>query len=40
MQIAREQYGDAAYADAILEANRDRIDDPDHLVPGQELILP
>lgn len=40
VQIARDQYGSAAQAGAILEANRDRIADPDHLVPGQELILP
>ncbi len=40
VQIARDHYGSAADAERILEANRDRIDDPDRLVPGQRLLLP
>lgn len=40
VQISRDQYGSASHAAAILDANRDQIPDPDHLVPGQELVLP
>jgi nucleoid-associated protein YgaU len=39
-RIAREKYGDVAKLRMIYEANRDRIADPDHIEPGQELVLP
>jgi len=38
--IAVEAYGDGSRADAIFEANRDRIEDPAHLRAGRELVLP
>lgn len=38
--LARRIYGDAAMADAIFAANRDRLRSPDLLVVGMELRLP
>lgn len=38
--IARQFYGDSSMADVLFEANRDRIEDPDRLTPGQELRVP
>ena len=38
--IAREHYGKASKWHAIFEANRDQIDDPDKIFPGQVLKLP
>ena len=38
--IARDYYGDDERAQAIYAANRDQIRDPEHLRPGQTLILP
>ncbi len=39
-KIADEVYGDGArYAD-IFAANRDLLESPDHILPGQELELP
>ena len=38
--IAKEQYGDANEWRRIFEANRDQIDDPDLIHPGQELRIP
>jgi len=39
-QISRDQYGSPDHTQAILEANRDQIIDPDRLIPGQVLTLP
>ena len=38
--IARDYLGDSRRADEILELNRDAIDDPNHLITGQLLVLP
>jgi nucleoid-associated protein YgaU len=38
--IAQEHYGKASKWRAIFEANRDQIDDPDKIFPGQVLKLP
>ena len=38
--IAKREYGDASEWRAIFEANRDRIEDPDRIYPGQDLDLP
>ncbi|QEH38675.1 LysM domain/BON superfamily protein [Aquisphaera giovannonii] len=38
--IARDTLGDARRADEILDLNRDVVDDPSRLVPGQLLELP
>ncbi len=38
--IAREHYGSGGRAQAIYEANRDQIRDPNNLRPGQTLVLP
>jgi len=38
--IAQHQYGKASRWHAIFEANRDQIDDPDKIRPGQVLNLP
>ena len=37
---AAGEYGDIRYAERIYAANRDRIEDPDKIFPGQELRLP
>ena len=39
-KIAKREYGDANKWKAIYEANRDLINDPDLIYPGQELKLP
>lgn len=39
-KIAKKQYGKAGKWRAIYEANRDQIDDPDLIHPGQVLRLP
>lgn len=39
-KIARRVYGKASLYLQIYEANRDRIDDPDIVFPGQELRIP
>ena len=39
-QIAQHHYGKASHWHAIFEANRDQIDDPDKIRPGQVLNLP
>ena len=39
-KIAKRQYGDANKWHAIFDANRDKIDDPDLIHPGQVLKLP
>ena len=38
--IAKEHYGKAGKWRAIFEANRDQIDDPDKIFPGQVLKIP
>jgi nucleoid-associated protein YgaU len=38
--IAKREYGDAGAWRQIFEANRDKIDDPDLIHPGQELTIP
>lgn len=39
-QIAKDQYGKASKWHAIFEANRDQIEDPDRIFPGQVLKIP
>ncbi|MFK7882998.1 MAG: LysM peptidoglycan-binding domain-containing protein [Phycisphaerales bacterium] len=39
-RIARSYYGSIRFADAIYEANRDRLDSPDAISVGQVLRLP
>ena len=39
-KIARAEYGDANEWRRIFDANRDIIDDPDLIHPGQELKIP
>ena len=38
--IAKAQYGKASKWRAIFEANRDLLDDPDKIFPGQVLKIP
>ncbi len=38
--IAKREYGDAGAWRVIYEANRDKIDNPDLIHPGQELTIP
>jgi nucleoid-associated protein YgaU len=38
--IAQREYGDAAQWKRIFEANRDQLDNPDLIHPGQELKIP
>jgi len=39
-KIARREYGDASKWRTIYEANKDLINDPDLIFPGQELKVP
>jgi nucleoid-associated protein YgaU len=39
-KIARREYGDASKWRRIYEANKDLINDPDLIYPGQELKVP
>ena len=39
-KIAEENLGDGNRFSEIYEANRDVLDNPDHILPGQELKLP
>ena len=39
-KIAKREYGDAGQWQRIFEANRDQIDNPDLIHPGQELKIP
>jgi nucleoid-associated protein YgaU len=39
-KIAKREYGDANKWRTIYEANKDLIDDPDLIYPGQELKVP
>lgn len=38
--IAKQYYGKASRWNAIFEANRDQLDDPDRIRPGQVLKIP
>lgn len=38
--IAKQYYGKASRWRAVFEANRDQIDDPDLIRPGQVLVIP
>lgn len=38
--IAKAHYGKASHWKAIFDANRDQLDDPDRIHPGQVLQLP
>jgi nucleoid-associated protein YgaU len=39
-KIAKREYGDVLEWKKIYEANKDVIDDPDLIEPGQNLIIP
>lgn len=39
-KIAKQVYGDANQWKRIYEANRDQIDDPDLIQPGQTFNIP
>jgi nucleoid-associated protein YgaU len=39
-KIAEEHYGDANAYDRIFEANREVIEDPDKIYPGQQIRIP
>ena len=39
-KIAEENLGDGNRYEEIFDANRDVLDSPDHILPGQELKLP
>lgn len=39
-KIAQDYYGDAQKYDAIFEANREVIKDPDKIYPGQKIRIP
>lgn len=39
-KIAKDHYGKSSKYHAIFNANRDILEDPDHIFPGQELKLP
>jgi len=39
-KIAKEQYGDAMKWKSLFEANREVIEDPDRIYPGQQIRIP
>lgn len=39
-KIAKSQYGDASKWTALFEANREVIEDPDKIYPGQQIRIP
>jgi nucleoid-associated protein YgaU len=39
-KIAQQFYGKASEYNRIFEANRDKLDDPNKIQPGQELVIP
>lgn len=39
-KIAERYYGDPMLYPKIFEANRDLLDDPDRIYPGQRLLIP
>ena len=38
--VSKRMYGDAEHYMKIFEANRDKLQDPDHIEVGQQLIIP
>lgn len=38
--IAKQHYGEASAWKILFEANRDVLDDPDRIYPGQEIKIP
>jgi len=39
-KIAQRMYGDGSRYMEIFEANTDVLEQPDHILPGQQLIIP
>jgi nucleoid-associated protein YgaU len=39
-KIAKQHYGEGSKYMEIFEANKDLLKDPDHIYPGQELVIP
>jgi nucleoid-associated protein YgaU len=39
-KIAKQFYGDGSQYLKIFEANKNILKDPDHIFPGQELVIP
>ena len=39
-KISRQFYGDPNQYTRIFQANRDKIEDPDKIRPGQQLVIP
>ncbi|MCH2488787.1 MAG: LysM peptidoglycan-binding domain-containing protein [Flavobacteriales bacterium] len=39
-KISKHYYGDPMKYNAIFEANRDQLDNPDMIHPGQQLVIP
>jgi nucleoid-associated protein YgaU len=39
-RIASQYYGDGSHYMKIFEANTGLLEDPDHIEPGQELLIP
>ena len=39
-KIAKQFYGNANEYNKIFEANRDKLNDPNKIMPGQELVIP
>jgi LysM repeat protein len=39
-KISKQYYGDASQYMRIFEANRDKLDDPNKIQPGQQLVIP
>ncbi len=39
-KIAKQFYGDAGAWKKIFDANKDKINDPDLIYPGQPIIIP
>lgn len=39
-KIAEEEYGNGEDYQKIFEANRKLLENPDHILPGQKLIIP
>jgi len=39
-KIAAEHYGDGNAYQKIFDANRDTLESPDHILPGQKLVIP
>jgi nucleoid-associated protein YgaU len=39
-KISRQFYGDTGQYNKIFQANRDKLDDPNKIQPGQELVIP